>query len=138
MFADRYLAISRPLLYVPVRTPRLVFCWILAVNILSGIHPASRTKSSNFSLFLSTRLCSSFLRLVRQPSSGSDLQWICSGEVVIVIYLYMSICHSQCHRVTLLAFLFLYSWQGMFQSHLTQSLEKRILLMPEPEFSQNL
>ena len=41
VFADRYLAISRPLLYVPVRTPRLVFCWILAVNILSGNYPPS-------------------------------------------------------------------------------------------------
>ena len=33
---DRYLAISRPLLYVPVRTNSLVLCWILAVNLLSG------------------------------------------------------------------------------------------------------
>ena len=32
---DRYLAISRPLLYVPVRTQSLVLVWILAVNILS-------------------------------------------------------------------------------------------------------
>ena len=45
VFADRYLAISRPLLYVPVRTPRLVFCWILAVNILSGIHSLSQPVS---------------------------------------------------------------------------------------------
>ena len=93
MFADRYLAISRPLLYVPVRTPRLVFCWILAVNILSGIHPASRTKSSNFSLFLSPRLCSGLLRLVRQPSSGSDLQRICSGQLVIYLYMSQSLSH---------------------------------------------
>ena len=32
---DRYLAISRPLIYVPVRTQSLVLVWILAVNILS-------------------------------------------------------------------------------------------------------
>ena len=35
-FLDRYLAISRPLLYVPVRTPRLIWCWILAANLLAG------------------------------------------------------------------------------------------------------
>jgi len=50
---DRYLAISRPLLYVPVRTPRLIWCWILAVNILAGlvsapVFPAWNNETSDY------------------------------------------------------------------------------------------
>ena len=70
---DRYLAISRPLRYVPVRTPRLIGCWIILVTITSGLVSApvipawnnysSMANTSNISRISST---SSSLCLVPQ------------------------------------------------------------------------
>jgi len=69
---DRYLAISRPLRYVPVRTPRLIGCWIIAVNITAGLVSAPVIPAWNNSPDLSnssnqTKISSSLCLVPQSP-----------------------------------------------------------------------
>ena len=67
---DRYLAISRPLRYVPVRTPRLIGCWIILVTITSGLVSAPVIPAwNNYSSMANT---SNISRISLSPSSSSS------------------------------------------------------------------
>ena len=70
---DRYLAISRPLRYVPVRTPRLIGCWIILVTITSGLVSAPVIPAwNNYSSMANT---SNISRI--SPSSSSTSSSLC-------------------------------------------------------------